>query len=370
MKNSLPAVNKERLTSAFLDLVKIPSPSWREHEVINYIQKRMESLGLKVTLFECGLSYNLLAVLEGDPELEPVLFSAHTDTVTPCENIKPVVTASKIRSDGTTILGADDKSAIAMFIEAVEIIKENNIKTGTLEFLLTCAEEIGLQGIKGFDTGVLKSKRAFVFDSGGPVGRIITAAPYHYKINIMIKGRAAHAGLEPEKGISAISVLAKIAADLPSGRVDSETTINLGSISGGIANNIVAPEADCGLEVRSIDKKKAMSLINVVKDKVKKRCAEAGASGKTEVNLEYPGFAIGASHPALKAAEAALLRISIKPELMIAGGGSDTNVLNSRGIRAINLSCGMRGVHSVSEHIMIKDLVNGARLALSIAAGN
>ena len=187
-------ITKERLVKTFVELVEISSPSWQEKKVMNYIIKRFNNLGAVCTTHQCGESHNLLVKISGDSKRTPILFSGHMDTVIPCENVKAIVTDTKITSDGTTVLGSDDKSAIAIFIEAFEYIKENKIPHGNIEILLTCAEELGLKGIKGFDLNLLESKFGFVFDSSGDIGRIIVKAPYHSNMKISIKGRASHAG--------------------------------------------------------------------------------------------------------------------------------------------------------------------------------
>jgi len=359
-------INKERLISTFMELASISSPSWKEHEVLDYITDRFTSLGIPYKKHVCSGSFNLLATARGTSEKKPILLSAHTDTVVPCDSVKPVISGNRIMSDGTSILGSDDKAAIAMFIEALEIARETRLPHGPVEILLSCAEELGLLGIKNFDMGVIKSKRAFVFDSGGRVGKIVIKAPYHSSMEITIKGKAAHAGMEPEKGISAISVLAAIIAALPNGRIDDVTTMNVGIISGGRATNIVAEEAFCKLEVRSIDKKKMLMVEKKIRETISDITKESGARAVIHRELEYPGFSISEESDIAKFTCKALTNIGIRPEFEISGGGSDTNILNRAGIRAINLSCGMQKVHTTGEFITIKDLVNGTRLVLSL----
>lgn len=314
----------------------------------------------------CNNSSNLLVRIKGDEKRNPALFSCHTDTVVPCENVVPVVTSSRISSDGTTILGADDKAAVAVFIEAILCIREQNLPHGPLEFLFSCAEEVGLCGIKCFDMSLLKSKIGFVFDSGGEVGKIIIKAPYHSTIECTVKGKSAHAGMEPEKGISAIKVLSEILSKLPHGRIDSETTVNVGLISGGSATNIVAEEAFFKLEARSVDSKKLKSIEDDIKLIIHSTVKEYNAKAVLSRNLEYSGFKIKENDPILKTVHSALSRIHITPHHEISGGGSDTNIINRAGIKAVNLSIGMRNVHTKKEYIMIKDLVNGARFVLAL----
>ncbi len=359
-------INIKRLEGYFLDLVKISSPSWQEHGVLAYIEKILSKLRVDFIKYNCGKSYNLLAQLKGNVSRTPVLFSAHTDTVQPCQNIKPVVIGTKISSDGSTILGADDKSAVSAFLEALTCIREKNLPHGPVEFLFTCAEEIGLYGIKGFDLSGLDAKYAFVFDSGGEIGKIVLKAPYQITFEISIKGKAAHAGIAPEKGISAIVTASEIISKIPHGRIDKETTVNVGLISGGKATNIVAEDAAFSMEARSINKNKLKSIEakieNIAKNTAKKRRARI----KINRRLEYPGYSISQNDRIIRIMDNALKKIKIRPIYEVSGGGSDTNIINKSGIKAVNLSSGMRNVHTKNEYITIKDLKNSARLILSI----
>ncbi len=359
-------INTKRLIKTFVELAKIPSPSWKETAIRAYIIKSLGSLGVTTKAVPCGDSYNLLITLPGDPKRKPVLFSAHMDTVTPCENVKPVQTAARITSDGTTILGSDDKSAIAMFLESLRYIKENRMPHGPLEFLITCAEEAGLRGMKCFNTSLLKSKYAFVFDSDGPVGKMVLQAPYHSTMTISVTGKAAHAGMEPERGVNAITVLSHIITRLPSGRIDHETTVNVGTISGGRATNIVAEQAECVLEARSLDYRKLKTQEAIIRSAAKKTAAEHGARCAISRTLEYSGFTIKPHDKVASIAASAMKRIGIRHQFEVSGGGSDTNILNKAGISAINLSAGMQKVHTTREYIMTRDLVNGTKVVLSI----
>ena len=361
-------INRKRLIKTFTDLVSIPSPSWNEHKVIDYIFDRLNSSGTACRKIRCGRSFNLYARVKGSRPGTPFLLSAHTDTVQPCDGIKPVVSKSRISSEGERILGSDNKAAIAMFIEAVQVIRETGIHHPGFEILLTCAEEVGLMGIQKFDIGILNSEYAFVFDSDGDIGGIITAAPFHFRLKITVTGRAAHAGMEPEKGVNAINCLAEILCAIPpSGRLDDETTLNAGTIQGGTATNIVAPSAECSLEVRSISRKRAESVIREIKKTARNKAASMGASVRIETGLEYPGYRISEKDRIVSKVKRAMGRIGITPVIGFSGGGSDTNILNRAGIKAVNLSCGMRNMHSTSEYILIKDLVNGACLVVSLA---
>jgi tripeptide aminopeptidase len=359
-------INRKRIVRTFTELARIPSPSWKESGVIDYIINSVKNLPVDVKKYPCGESHNLLLTVNGEKKRRPVLFSAHMDTVTPCENIRPVVDDKKISSDGTTILGSDDKAAIAIFLEGLRVIAETGMRHSPMEMLFSCAEEVGLCGIKCFDMSVLRSKCAFVFDSDGRIGKIVLKAPYHSTMNITVVGKAAHAGMEPEKGINAIRILSEIITRLPSGRIDFETTLNVGTITGGRATNIVAEKAACVLEVRSIDKKKLMLNEAIVRQTARDITAQSGARCTVTRTLEYSGFNIKENDPVVRIAADAMRRVGITHQFEVSGGGSDTNVFNRAGIRAVNVSAGMQRVHTAQEFILIKDLMDGANLLLSI----
>jgi tripeptide aminopeptidase len=359
-------VNKKRLIKTFSDLVKISSPSWQEDGVREYVMNSLKKLRVTCKKFKCGDSYNLLITAGGDKKRRPILFSAHMDTVPPCDGVSPVVTDRKISSKGPTVLGSDDKSAIAMFIEGLHQITETGMPHGPVEILLSCAEEVGLFGIKGFDMKRLKSKCAFVFDSDGSIGKIVLKAPYHSTMHITVIGKAAHAGMEPEKGINAINVLSEIITRLPSGRVDHETTVNIGTITGGRAINIVAEEARCVLEARSIDKNKLVRCESIIRKTTQETAIQYGARCKISRTLEYSGFSIRTDDQVVRTAVAAMKRIGVKHQFEISGGGSDTNIFNTAGIKAVNLSAGMQSVHTTKEFILIRDLILGTKLMLSL----
>lgn len=359
-------VNKDRLVDTFIDLVRIPSPSWKESGVIRYITRILKKLDVPYRLLPCGPTHNLLAKLEGDRSVKPILFSCHMDTVIPCDRINPVIEGNRISSDGESILGGDDKAAIAAILETLRILKEKKLPHGPLEFLFSSAEEIGLKGIKEFDFSLLKSRYAFVFDSGGDIGTVVINAPTQITMEIKIRGRAAHAGMEPEKGISAIRVLAEIIASIPHGRIDESTTVNVGVMSGGKATNIVAEEAMCRLEIRSLYRERLKS----VETSLKKICREKEKSSKAKIsvtrNLEYESFTIDPHSNIAVIAAKAVRGISKTPRFTTSGGGSDTNIINRSGIKAVNMSIGMRNVHTKNEYIQISDLIDGTRLMLSL----
>jgi len=364
-------LNENQIINTFVRFASIPSPSWHEEALINDIIQQFTTLGGISKKFPCGNSYNLLIKIPGKLVKKPILLSAHTDTVTPCSRVIPIIKKNKITSDGKSVLGSDDKSAITFFFEAIRYLYENKIDHGPIEILLTCAEEQGLQGIKGFNLDNVESKNAFVFDSDGPVGAIVLQAPYNSILELTVKGKAAHAGMSPELGNSAIEAIAEIITKLPkSGRLDEITTFNKGIITGGSATNIVAELAYCKMELRSIEKNLLKKYENVIKATVSKISKTLNVKSTLKINLQYPGYSIKSSDNIVKIVEKAMQKININPRYEVSGGGSDTNLLNKGDIKAINLSCGMEKIHSTSEFIKTKDLVNGTKLVLSIIENN
>ncbi len=359
-------LNHTRLIETFLDLVKIPSPSWRERGVIEYISAALKGLNIPHSLHPCGESHNLYARLEGGAGRTPILLSCHTDTVVPCDRVNPVVTKLKISSDGATVLGGDDKAAIAAFLEALRIIKEQDLPHGPVELLFSCAEEIGLYGARGFDLSRIRARRGFVFDSGGDIGSIVLRAPTQITMELFVRGRAAHAGMEPEKGVSAIRVLSEIICAIPHGRIDARTTANAGIISGGKATNIVAEEAYCKLEARSLDRRSLARVEERIRKTANSIAKRRGARLRITRRLEYSGFSMKGTEEAVKIARSAIQAIGKTPVLESSGGGSDTNIFNKAGISSVNLSVGMRRVHTTKEFIYKRDLVDAARLVLAI----
>ncbi|MGC9361107.1 MAG: M20/M25/M40 family metallo-hydrolase, partial [Anaerolineae bacterium] len=247
-------IDRDRLLDVFLDLVRIASPSRQEQEVASYIRAYLEDLGIAVESDQAG---NLYAYMEGDGT--PLAFTAHMDTVVPCEGVTPLVENGVVRSDGTTILGADDKSGVAAILEAVTALSEGSVVHRPLDLLFTVQEEIGLFGAKAVEVDRLRARMAIGLDAEGQQGTLVVSAPGQNSLEAVVHGKAAHAGVEPEKGVSAIRVAAEAIASMPLGRIDEETTANIGVISGGRATNIVPDRVEIKGEARSHDEAKLAS---------------------------------------------------------------------------------------------------------------
>ncbi|HHV64138.1 MAG TPA: M20/M25/M40 family metallo-hydrolase [Peptococcaceae bacterium] len=355
----------------FLELVKYNSPSKKEGKIAAYLQKRLQDLGAEVHEDDSSAKTgsdtgNIIALYPGDKAKPTVLLAAHMDTVAQKEGMVPKVRDGVIYSDGSTILGADDKAGIAVILSVLSILKENkNISHGPIEVLFTVQEEVGLVGVKHLDYN-LCSQYGYVLDGDGPVGTIVNASPSHITLDIVVEGKAAHAGLAPETGINAIVVAAEAIAAIPSGRLDEETTSNFGLIRGGQGRNIVAERVEVSAEVRSRNKEKlAQETARVIRS-----FEEAVAKYQAKVNivkeLAYEAFNIDPAHPVIANALRAGEKLGIDVKLHATGGGLDANILNARGITCVALGLGNGNPHSKDEYQEIAELERAVQFILNI----
>lgn len=365
-------VNEKRLVESFMELVRIDSISREERDLADFLIEKLEDLGLEVIVDQAGEKAksncgNIIARFKGNiKEVTPIMFSAHMDTVVPGKNIDPLLKGEKILSSGKTILGADDKAAIAALLEALHIIKEKNILHGNIEILFTICEEIGLKGAKNLDISSLNARMAFVLDSGGPVGEIISAAPSQNSLKIIIHGKSAHAGSNPEEGINAIQVAGFALSRMKLGRIDEETTTNIGIISGGKATNIIPDEVILEGEVRSRNEEKLEKYTKILKQVVEDTAREFKAKAEVIINREFYCYNLSTDDRIVKIAMKAAKDMGLEPLLRPSGGGSDANVFNKKGFPAVDLAIGMEKVHTVDEYILVKNLKNTVEYILSI----
>lgn len=374
-------VNEERLVRTFLDLVRIDSPSRHEREVCNYIRSCLEEIGArvteddshKVTGSNCG---NLYVHIDGDGGLTPVFFNAHMDTVEPGCGVKPIVSGGVIKSDGTTILGADDKAAIAILIEVARILKENSLHHPPVDYLFTTCEEIGLLGAKEVRPELLRARDGYALDAPDPL-TLITKAPTAIRFKIIVKGKAAHAGIAPEDGINSIYLASKAISRLKLGRIDDETTCNIGLIQGGKATNIIPEETIINGEVRSHSQDKLKKVqdeiissfieeARIYREVHKMSKNEHLPTIHVEVTNDYPLMDISSEHKLVRIAKEASLELNAEIKTGISNGGSDANILNGKGLNTVVMGIGMQKVHSTSEYIEIKDMVFVTNLVLNI----
>jgi tripeptide aminopeptidase len=283
------------------------------------------------------------------------------DTVTPANDVKVVFKDGVFRSDGSTILGGDDKAGVAAIIEVLEMLRRQSVPHGDLEVLFTVGEEQGLLGSKNLDYGRLKSKFGYVLDCSGNPGAMIVAAPTQNVLDVIIKGRAAHAGIEPEQGINAIQVAGQALARLKLGRIDAETTANMGVIQGGKATNIIPDSCFIQGEVRSLNRVKMDSLTSEIVTEFTRVAEAAGAKSEVRVAFQYPEFRLDKDLPPLRIAAAAAGKAGLKISYETSGGGSDANNINATGRVAVNLGIGMSQVHTTDEWLRLSDLVADVR---------
>lgn len=364
-------VNGDRVVKEFMQYVQIDSQTRREGNFAKFIREELQKLGLDIIEDNAGEKVgsdanNIIATLKGDKAGQPIMLCCHMDTVTPGEGIKPIIRDEVIYSDGTTILGGDDKAGIAAIIEALKVIKEENLSHVDIEVVFTIAEEGGLNGSKNLDYSKIKSKLAFVLDSGGDPGQIVIQGPAQDKINVKIKGKPAHAGVCPEEGVSAIQVASSAINRMNLLRIDEDTTANIGIINGGKATNIVCPEVEINAEARSLSDEKLDKQTAHMVECFKEAAKEFGVEAQIETSRAYGAFVIDENDEIVKMAKKACGNIDLKAFTASTGGGSDTNILNVNGIKAINLGIGERKAHTLEEHLAIKDIVNTSKLVLEI----
>ncbi|MHB1354937.1 MAG: M20/M25/M40 family metallo-hydrolase [Anaerolineae bacterium] len=353
-------INDTRLLETFLELVRISSPSGQETPVARVIAAHLQRLGIASSTDAAG---NLLAAVTGQGD--PLLLTAHMDTVTPCASVHPVVREGIIYSDGTTILGADDKSGVAAILELLEALAERHLPHRPLELAFTVREEVGLCGAKALDVSRLDSKMAIGLDAGGTIGTIVCSAPSQDSLSVMVHGRAAHAGVSPEKGINAIRIAAEAIVAMPLGRIDAETTANIGIIQGGAATNIIPDLVTLKGEARSRVSEKLDQQTARMVDALQRAAQAGGATVEITVQREYSAYTYNENSPIVELVSRGMRSLDIEPLLMPTGGGSDANILNAAGIATVEISTGMSNVHTVHEQIALADISAAARVLVA-----
>lgn len=365
-------INKERLLDEFLELVQIDSETKFETEIAKVLKQKFADLGLNVieddSMKKTGHGAgNLICTLEATAEnVDTIYFTSHMDTVVPGKGIKPSIKDGYVVTDGTTILGADDKAGLAAMLEAIKTLKEQSVAHGKIEFVITAGEESGLVGAKALDPSLMTAKYGYALDSDGKVGTIIVAAPTQAKVKATIYGKTAHAGVAPEKGVSAITIAAKAIAKMPLGRIDHETTANIGRFEGGTQTNIVCDLVHILAEARSLIPEKMEAQVKKMKDAFESVASEMGGKAEVEVDVMYPGFKFGDGDHVVEVAKRAAAKIGRQSELQTSGGGSDANVIAGNGVPTVNLAVGYEEIHTTNEKMPIEELEKTAELVLAI----
>ncbi|HLS67380.1 MAG TPA: M20/M25/M40 family metallo-hydrolase [Pseudogracilibacillus sp.] len=367
-------VNRKRLITQFKKLVTTDSETKDEGNIAQLLKETFTNLGVTVEEDDAKKmtghgANNLICTLKGTNEkAEAIFFSAHMDTVKPGKNIKPQLIDNYITSDGSTILGADDKAGIAAMLELIHYLQENDVPHGDIQFIITVGEEAGLTGAKALDRSLVFAKRGFVLDSDGDVGNIVIEAPYHVKLFANITGKSAHAGIAPEKGVSAINVAAKAVSKMKLGRIDEETTANIGYFKGGKKEqtNVVSDFVEIEAEVRSLNETKVNRVTETLKETFITTANALSGEATVETHLEYPGYKITKDDPLVKTVKRATEKLHLPCNVLKSGGGSDANILNSYGLKTVNLSVGYEHIHTTKERIHIDSLVNLTKLLVVI----
>ncbi len=373
-------VDAERLAQEFITLCEIESPSRHEGRISRHLQGIFTELGADLVLEDDSAattgseSGNLLIRFAGTLPLAPIFFSCHMDTVPPSKGVKVRRSGSLFTSSGDTVLGSDDKSGLVACIEAMRVLKEKNLAHRPVEFLITTCEEIGLVGAKAFDTSVMQAREGYALDSTG-FAKVVTHAPAANKLQIHVAGIAAHAGLHPEWGINAIALAAKALADIPCGRIDEESTVNFGVIQGGAASNIVPEKVVIDGEVRSHSPQKLKQLTQTITDRFVNTAKHwtdptgaARGNPRIEVLVEedFPAMALAQESQVIRRIEEAASAIDLTLSYEKAGGGSDANIFNGRGLATAIVATGMTNVHSTSEQVELADMVRLTELILAL----
>lgn len=371
-------INRDRMRDHFLALVRIDSPSRKERDIAMHLKGKLAALGAEVSFDQAdrpvgGTVGNLIGRIPGTkPGAAPFLLCAHMDTVGPGEGIKPRVEENTIKSDGSTILGADDKSGIAIICEVLRALQEEKVPRPELEILLTICEETGLLGVKHLDVSCLHARTGLVLDSSDP-DRLITRAPAANRLQFTLQGLEAHAGVCPEKGINAIRMASEAIAGMRLGRLDEETTANIGTIEGGSAINIIPHTVTIHGEARSHDEAKLEAQTEHMI-----RCFEEAAGrhqltldGMThrgqvtcQVQRDYDRLFIPEEARIVQLVRHAARTLGREIVLWRTGGGSDANILCAKGLEVANVGTGQREVHTVREYLLLDDMVRSAELVL------
>lgn len=353
---------KEKVTERFLTYVQISSETKNEKNFADFLLKELTQLGFQVEMDDAGASFggncgNIIAYMPGQADEMPIFLSGHMDTVSPGVDIIPEIRDGVVYSKGDTILGGDDKAGIASIITAIESLLSQGKKIGPLELLLTVAEEGGLRGSQYLDPSKLKSKQGFILDSSKHVGEIITKAPGQGHISAKIYGKAAHAGVCPENGISAVSIFTEAIQSMKLLRIDEETTANIGKVSGGTATNIVMPMMTVEAEARSLNLDKLQDQMNHMEACFLNAAKKLGGHVEIEQKILYPSLNVASDAFGVMLAKKAFRSIGIEAETTFTGGGSDANVLNGKGFEVINLGINEQKAHTLDECYAIDDLV-------------
>ena len=357
-------INQSRLVDTFLELVQIDSETGHESVIQPILKTKLKQLGLNVIEDQAsqhdGLgANNLICTLPSNitnRDVDKIYFTSHMDTVVPGVNIQPEIKEDGyIYSDGTTVLGADDKAGLAAIIEMIRHIQEHNILQGQIQFIITVGEESGLLGAKALDDSLLDADYGFAVDASVDVGTTVTGAPTQMLLEAIIKGKTAHAST-PNKGVSAINIAAKAISKMTLGQIDNVTTANIGKFHGGSATNIVADEVVLEAEARSHSDTMIKQQIHHMKETFESTAKALGGAAEVNVVKSYPGFKIPDDALVTQIAVNSAHALGLSGDTVISGGGSDGSIINMLGIPTVILGVGYEAIHTTSERISVTAL--------------
>ena len=362
-----------RVVALFLELCAIPSPTGEERAVADRITRELDAIGLEWDEDGCGpvigsTAGNVLCRLPGRSDGGvPLFLCAHFDTVPLAGDLEPVVDEDGVvRNAGGTILGADNKSALAVMVETARRIVEEKRPHAGVELLFTPMEEIGLVGATAFDVERLEARVGYVYDQAAPIGDVVTGSPTAQELALTFVGRAAHAGMYPEEGRSAIVAAARAIADMPLGRIDEVTSANVGVVQGGTARNVVPDRCTVEAEVRSHDERRVTDVVQQILDAAAFAASTSDCSLETRVEPKYRGYRFRDGDLPVRLAVDALRRTGIEPMLGLSGGAADANAFNARGLQCVNLANGMTDIHTPDERIAVDDLERMVDVTLAL----
>ncbi|MDL2273386.1 M20/M25/M40 family metallo-hydrolase [Oscillospiraceae bacterium OttesenSCG-928-G22] len=365
------SIQKQRLLDTFIKYAATSSGTQNERALADIIKADLAAFSYDV--YEdtagkaCGSNAgNIYFTSPGEPGAEPLLFSSHMDTVSPCENVEPVIRDGYVYSKGDTILGADDKAGIAAIVEAMRVVKEKGLKHRPIEAVFTICEEIGLLGSQHIEYDRLKAKQAVICDSSGDIGRIVTSAPGQNRIIANITGKPAHAGSAPENGVSALIAGAEAIANMKLLRIDEETTANIGIFKSLGSTNVVSMEAYIEGEARSRDQAKLDKQTAHMEEEFRKACAKHGAALDLQVIPCYKTYKHAEGEPLLDLIESKMVSLGCTILREPTGGGSDANIFNCNGIKAVTVGTGMDSEHTLNERLSIQNLTRLAEVMLAL----
>lgn len=366
-----PLINQERLVESFKSLSLIDGIHGKELTIAGYLMKTLRTLGLEAAMDEAGSTYggnagNVIGRLPGKKNVPPVFLCAHMDTVQSTKNLKHVIEDGVIKTDGTTILGGDDRAGVAVILEILRVLQERNLEHGPIEILFNVCEEAGMHGAKFIKASALQSTFGFVFDCQASPGAYIIEAPGAVAFTAKVRGKSAHAAVSPEKGIHAIQIASKAIAQLRLGRWDETGMLNIGTIKGGVSINVIPDYVEITGETRNANKEKLQSQIEYIRSTFEQAANDAHGSVEIKFTEKYGGYQFDEDVKVIDIAKKGIQAAGYIPSPIRYPGGSDANVLNNNGVTALNLGVGFKNAHSFQERIAITDLEGAARIGLNI----